>query len=302
MLRLIVLGAAAMLLAGCGEVVTIQPGEVGKQLTSRGLDDEIRAPGTVRLDSCSGAGAICPKVVRLATGRTGTDVAIDSIFLPRSNVDVTNVKVGLQYRVRPDEASINKVFKEVRPQQVQGNDRQMFVSSEMVWDTFGRRVVPAVVVDAMKDLVVEQAMNTGSELSGTVLAAVQRALKDSPIEITQLEVVNTDVPQAVLEAKRALFAIDDEKVRQIKQLETGMAIEERRQAFQVARARNDLMVAKTMGMSVGQYWCLKTAERLADAADDKGSTVVINGDCGLSRSEDAMAVLPLDTTKKEPAP
>jgi hypothetical protein len=301
MLRLIGILTAAALLAGCGEVVTIQPGEVGKQLTSRGLDSEIRAPGTVRLDSCGGAGAICPKVVRMATGRTGTDVAIDSIFLPKSNVDVTNVKVGLQYRVRPDDASINKVFAEVRPQPDERNDRQMFISSVMIWDTFGRRVVPAVVVDAMKDLVVEQAMNTGSELSGTVLSAVQRALKDSPIEVTQLEVVNTDVPQAVLEAKRALFAIDDEKVRQIKQLETGMAIEERRQAFQVARARNDLMVAKSMGMSVGQYWCLKTAERLADAADDKGSTVVINGDCGLSQGAGLpLQVLPLD--KEAPTP
>lgn len=286
--------ALPLLLAACGDPVTIQTGEVGKQLSSSGLEVEVREPGTIRLDGCWFSA--CPRIVRLQVNRTGADIKIDSVYLPKSNVDVTNITVGVQYRVRQDKQSINRVFAEVRPVASKDEARAMLISADMVWDTFGKRVVPAIIVDAFKDLEVDAAMNVGTELSGYVKTQVDKALMGTPIEITQLDISNTDVPDMVINAKRALFAIQDNQTRQIRELESGIAVESRRQTFQQLRARNDGDIAKQLGIPVAQYMCLKIAERLADAADEKGMTVVANADCGLSDRGTA-PILPLNTGK-----
>lgn len=270
----------ALTLAACsGEQVTIEPGEVGKQLTAQGLEKQIRKPSSMRLDYCS-TNQACPRMVRLQVARTTAEVKIDSILLPKSNVDVMNILVGVQFRVRQDERSISRVYDEVTPKPIKGSV-ELYISAEDVWSTFGKRKVQGAIADAFNDLTVDQAMALGGELNRFIKVKVDGALADTPIEATELDVSNTDVPEDVMKAKRALFAIEDSKSRRIKELEANQAIEAQRQAFQHLRAKNDVEIAKSLGMSPAQYMCLKTMERLADAADDNKSTVVINGSCGL---------------------
>lgn len=279
------------LLSACsGEQVTIQTGEVGKQLLGKGLEEEIRQPSSMRLEYCSTSTA-CARIVRLQVARTNADVKIDSLLLPKSNVDVTNIAVGVQFRVRQNKAAIERVFKEVTPQSVQGKSVELLISSTDVWNTFGKRKVQGAVADAFNDLTVDQAMALGGELNAFIKVKVDASLVDTPIEATELDVSNTDVHEDVIKAKRALFAIEDSKARRIKELQANQAIEAQRQAFQVLRATNDAAIAKSLGISPAQYMCLKTMERLADAADDNKSTVVINGACGLEHTTNT--VMPL---------
>lgn len=271
-------------LAACsGEQVTIQSGEVGKQLTGQGLEKEVRQPSSMRLDYCS-ASAACARIVRLQVARTNADVKIDSLLLPKSNVPITNIAVGVQFRVRQNKAAIDRVFTEVTPQPVQGKSVELLISSVDVWNTFGKRKVQGAIADAFNDLTIDQAIALGGELNTFIKARVDAALADTPIEATELDVSNTDPTEEVLKAKSALFAIEDNKSRRIKELQVNQALEAQRQAFQVLRATNDAAIAKTIGISPAQYMCLKTMERLADAADDNKSTVVINGACGLEHT------------------
>jgi hypothetical protein len=297
-LRLVMGALMTLALAGCaGEQVTIQSGEVAKQLTAKGMEEGLRNPSSFRLDYC-GATQACPRIVRLQVGRSTAEVKIDSLLLPKSNVDVTNITVGFQWRVRATQAQYNRIFADVSPAPVQGKSVEMLISSEMVWNTYGRRKAQAAVADAFNDLNVDQAIGIGTSLSAFVKAKVDAAMADTPIEIVELDVSNTDVSDEVIKAKRALFAIEDAKTRRILELQANQAIEQQRQAFQVLRAKNDQAIAESLGMTSGQYMCLKTMERLADAADDKNSTVVINGDCGLSVTTTS-SVLPL---RSQPAP
>ena len=270
-------------LAGCGEVVSISPGEVGKQNTSSGLEDDIRSSGTMRMDSCWGT-ALCPTIVKLQMTSESTEVKIDSVYLPKSNVDISNVRVGLQYRIRDDKASINRVFKEVRAVPSERSSRESVILSDKVWEVFGKRIVPSAIIDAIKDLNIDQMMNTGTELSAVVKQSVDRVMAGTPIVVTQLEIIDSDIPEDVIKAKRALFAIEDNKARQLKELETGVSIEERRQTFQRLRAKNDAEIAKQLDMTAAQYMCLKVAGQLADAAEDRGTTVFNSMDCGLGNS------------------
>lgn len=278
MRKLFTILALSFSLAGCGELVTIQSAEVAKQLGPNGFEEEVRQTGVTRLDACFRG--LCPSIVKMSVGRNTNVLDFDSIYLPKSNVDVRNVKVGVQWRPRNNTKSVNTIYNELYSEATDSAQvRQIIV--ERIWKNYGERIIPAAVVDILKDMTVDQAMNTSSELSNAVKENVDKVLANSPIEVTQLDIINTDVPATVLEAKYRLFSIEDDKNRKVKELETGVAIERQRQALQVTRANNDKAIALMLGMTPAQYMCLKTAERMADAADNKGATIVTSGNCGL---------------------
>ena len=103
----------SLFLTGCGERVSIQPGEVGKQLTTDGLEKEIRRPGAFRMEQC--LVVACPRLVRLQVQKATKQFKIDKLLLMKSNVDLSNVEVGVQFQVKDNEESINRIFEEVRP-------------------------------------------------------------------------------------------------------------------------------------------------------------------------------------------
>lgn len=289
-LALASIAAFTLGLAGCGERVVIQSAEVAKQLSAHGFEEEVRTTGMSRLDTCWPWYPNCPSIVKMSVGRNTNEIVIDSIYLPSSNVDVQNVKIGVQWRPRLDEKSINSIYNELYSDEIEGSSRNREIRVARIWKNYGERIIPAVIVDAIKDMSVDQAMNTSSELSNAVKAKIDAALSKSPIEVTQLDIINTDVPKQVMDAKYQLFAIEDNKNRRVKELQVNLSIEQQRQALQVTRANNDKAIALMLGMTPAQYMCLKTAERMADAADDKNATVVINGNCGLGGSSENTVV------------
>ena len=140
---------------GCGERVTIQPGEVGKELGTGGLEEEIRKPGAFRMDSC--IIAACPKLVRLQTQKATKEFTIDKLFLPKSNVDMTKVSVGIQFQIRQDDASIETAYSEVRPVQantVEGSEASsdliLLITSDMLYQTYVQRKAPDAIITALR--------------------------------------------------------------------------------------------------------------------------------------------------------
>lgn len=298
MLLTIGLGSA-MLLSGCiGERTSVQPGEVARQLTSSGLEEKIYQPGVFRMDACFASA--CPKLVRLQTNRTAVDLTIDSLFLPQSNVDLTNVTVGIQFRVKPDQASINQVYRDVKPVQastVEGNQgesgRVLIITTDMVWDTFGKRKAPDAIVTALREYTVDQVLVNVPEIAAFTKDMINEMLADTPIEVTELGFPNGigEVPAEVRESKRRLFAIEDDKAREIKALQAALEIEDQRQAVARMRATNDLEIANELGIPVSVYQCLRAMDSFADAANTGTPLAYASGCLGTA----APAILPLPT-------
>lgn len=269
---------ASLILAACGERTSIQTGEVGKVLGSHGLEPELRAPGTFRMDYCGTAA--CPKLVRLQVNKAASDLEIDSLFLPKSNVDIKNVKIGLQFKVKEDEASINKIFEEVRPvvaaeAQAGETNRVLIITAEMVYDTYLKRKAPDAIVTALRDHTVDEVLTNVPEIAEHTKNKINEMLKEAPVEITELGFPNGigEPPAEVLLAKRKLFAIEEEKARQIKSLEAQLSVESQRQAVQRARVQNDLLNSKEAGISYDVYKRLSIDESLADAAHELAEAV-----------------------------
>jgi hypothetical protein len=282
-IKIVVLMFSAFLI-GCGARTSVQPGEVGKQLGTGGLESELFKPGVFRLDACFTSA--CPKLVRLQVNKSAVDLKIDSLFLPKSNVDLTNVTVGIQFRVKPSEKWVNKIYEEVKPVQATStgdeSNRVMIITTDMVWDTYGKRKAPDAIITALRDYKVDEVLVNVPEIAVYTKQKINEMLSDTPIEITELGFPNGigEVPDEVRTSKRKLFAIEDDKAREMKALEAALEIEKHRQSVSRKRADNDNEIAGILNIPVSQYQCLRALDAFADAAGT-GTSVVFASSCGL---------------------
>lgn len=261
----------ALMATACGERVTVETGEVGKVLGTHGLEEKVYPPGAFRLDTC--AASACSKLVRLQVNKSTTVLTIDSLFLPKSNVDIANVQVGIQFQVKEDAKNIELIYAEVRPESA--GDRTMMITAEKVYETFLARKAPDAIVTALRDHTVDEVLTSVPEIASHTKEAINKMLEDTPIEVTELGFPNGigEPPREVLVAKRRLFAIEEEKARQIKSLEAELSIEEQRQRVQKVRVENDVINAKIAGVPYDAYVSSKNEERFADAADAMAAAV-----------------------------
>lgn len=253
---------ALMTLTACGERVTIHPGEVGRQLTTSGLETKNRKPGAFRMDPC--LVSACPKLVRLQTQKSTKTFTIDKLFLPKSNVDMTKVQIGLQFRVKQDKKSLDMVFSEVRPQEK--GSKVLLITTDMVYQTYIQRKAPDAIITALREYEVDQVLSDVPEISEHAKRKINEMLSKTPVEVTELGFPNGigEPPPEVLEAKRKLYAVTEQKARDIKALSAALTVEDHRQAVQRKRTENDLANAKKAGVDFATYVFLKNMERFAE--------------------------------------
>lgn len=274
MKKFISLFILAGLLTGCGDRVTINSGEVGKQITSGGLEDIIRDPGSFRMETCYFSA--CPRLVRLQTAVSAKAITVDKVFLPKSNVTLDNVTFGIQFKVKPDKNSINKAFDTIKSVPVDNNQSDRIISSDMVFSTYIERKAPEIVIAALREYTVEDALSKVEVISEFVKDKLNSQLSDTPIEITEFGFPNGvgTPPAIVLKAKEELYAIDEEKARALKSYEAQLEIERGKQKVAQTRAQNANEISQKLGIPVDQYMKLQVLERFADAAEN-GTPIAI---------------------------
>lgn len=265
----------SVLLTACGERVTVETGEVGRVLGTSGLEGDTHGPGAFRLSYC-GVRA-CPKLVRLQVSKSTTVLTIDTLYLPKSNVDVRNVQVGIVFQVKEDKKSIDTIYDEVTPESLE--PYMMFISADKVYETYLARKAPDAIVTELRKHTVEEVLTNVPEIAEATKLAIGEMLGDAPIEVTELGFPNGigEVPKEVIQAKRRLFAVDEEKARTVRALAAELEVEEQRQRVQKVRAQNDVLNATLTGVSYDVYVRLKNEERFADAADAMAAAVAENG-------------------------
>jgi hypothetical protein len=154
----------------------------------------------------------------------------------------------------------------------------MLITAERVYETFLQRKAPDAIVTALREHTVDEVLTNVPEIAAHTKEKINKMLEDAPIEVTELGFPNGigEVPEEVLIAKRRLFAIGEDKARKIKSLEAELSVEDQRQAVQQKRVQNDIINAKSAGVSYYEYVSLKIQERFADAAEG-GTPVALGG-------------------------
>lgn len=244
---------------GCiGEQVYVGSGQVGKVVSSDGLENNIIKTSSFRLDACPFSA--CPYLVRMQTTKSTQKITIEQVFLNKSKIDLKNVEVSVQFRVRQDEKSINTVFKEARPE-------EGIITQENIWKIYLERKTPAATVGILRNASVDDILSNIPEIEKDCENKLKEETKDLPIEITDFGFPNGigDIPEKVINSYRALYAVEADKQKQIKQLQADLEVEKQSMAIQRVRAGNDKEIATSLGLSLKDYMQLKIDEKYSDA-------------------------------------
>lgn len=252
-----------------GEQVTINPGEVGKLLSSNGFEKEVYSSSSFRMSYCGGVGMVCPKLIKMQISKNMEKLSIDQIFLSKSRVDIEKVEIGIQFQVKKDNDSINKIFSEV-PFTLIKESNENLVTTDSIWKVYLQKAVADTVVSVIRNYTIEEILSKIPEISKETLTKLNQDLANSPVEITDVSYPNGigDIPPSVIESFRKLYAVEADKQRRIKELEASLEIEKQKQAIQRVRANNDVEIAKTLSMTPESYVKLKVQEKFADAVAD----------------------------------
>jgi hypothetical protein len=261
--KIIVLVTSMLILTACGQTISIPSGTVGRQLSTDGLETKIYQPGAMRLDACPFTA--CPQMVVLQTGLSAEEISVGTVFLPQSNVDLSDVKLAVQFRVRPNEQSINRIYHDVTSDKGE-NERIRHISADMLYRIYLQRLVPNIIIAVLRDYSVEQVLSNVDKIAIATHKKIGEEMKDQPIEVTEVGFPNGigKPPEQVLDAKRNLYVVNENITRQVRELEGQLRVEQQRQIVQQLRVKNDVTNAETAGLPVGQYMELKIMERFAD--------------------------------------
>lgn len=261
------LGIAAvslLVLFGCGEPIQIPSGSVGRQLGTDGFETTIYPPGAMRLNACPFSA--CPQMVVLQTGLSAEEISVGTVFLPRSNVDLSDVKLAVQFRVRASAAAINQVYKDVTSEAGKHNDSIRWITADMLYKIYLQRLVPNIIIAVLRDYTVEEVLSNVDKISTATLKRISDEMGQQPIEVTEVGFPNGigRPPEQVLDAKRNLYVVNENITRQVRELEGQLRVEQQRQIVQQLRVKNDVVNAEAASLPVGDYMLLKIMERFAD--------------------------------------
>ena len=259
---------AIPLLAACGERVHVDPNEFGYEINASGISKKEFKPGAHRLSWCSPF-MPCPKFLTLQVSRDSYSGNIGTVFLPKSNVDLVNVEYGVQFRVRDNSEDRLLIVRESSSTRITA--RQNEIDTANLADKFLVRVVPETIIDSLKEYTVDQTLTDVKTIGLKVRDEVNAYLRSQeiPLEVTELSFPNGigSVPSQVIEAKRNLYAVGEQKERDLQAIRAELDIEDQRQAFQLVRIRNDIKNANAAGITYEEYVKLKVSERQVDAME-----------------------------------
>ena len=251
-------------LTGCGEKVVIENGEVGKQLTTSGLEKEIRTAGAFRMDSCFGTA--CPKLVRLSIAET-TEVIPGKFFIKKSDLAM-ELELSLQYSVKKDEASINEVFRRVKAEKDPNNPDQLLISEKKVYNTFIKPVLRDTVRVALNNYTIEEIIDNLTEVRVFVENQVKAKLSKTPIKVISLSFSKIGYPESIMKAKEDFAKIELEKATKMKAIAAELEIDKKEQELKIVKAKMalevDKIVADRMNPQLAKYMLLEAINTSAE--------------------------------------
>lgn len=263
LVQVLILVGLTLFFTGCGEKVVINSGEVGKQLTTSGLEKEIRAPGAFRMDSCF-FGMACPKLVRLQVSET-TEVIPGKFFINKSDLEL-ELELSLQYAVKKDEKSINGVFERIKAEKSDSN--QMMIPNENIYNAFIRPVIRDTVRVALNNYSIDEIMNNLSDIKTFTENEVRKVLKDTPIDVITLAFSKVGYPEAILKAKEDFAKIELEKATKMRAIAAELEILKKTMELEKERAKMTLevdeIIATKMNTNLEKYLTLQAINKSAE--------------------------------------
>jgi len=253
-----------LLFTGCGEKVIIENGEVGKQLSTEGLEKDVRSPGAFRMESCFLTA--CPKLVRLSVSENSKTVP-GKFFITKSDLEM-QLQLEIQYSVKKDNESINEIFSRIKAVPSKESRKQLLIPEQKVYNTFIKPILRDTVRVALNEYSIDEIMQNLSEVRTYVENQVQLKLKETPVKVVNLSFGKVGYPDAILKAKEDFAKIELDKATKMKAMSAELQIMEKELEINKKRAQMalevDKIVADNMNPNLAQYMLLDGINKSAE--------------------------------------
>lgn len=271
-----VIGLSALLALGltaCGERVQIPPGSVGKQLTTSGLEEDIREPGSFRMESCMFSA--CPRLVKLETFENSVSTQ-GGYLIPKSNNISVDIEVVVRFRPKQDLESLNEIYNRVKPTQAGEYTTVSTITSDNIFRIFIAPSLRDTVRAALAPYTVEQLMANLGQVREFVESKVKQSLDGSPIQIMSLTFNTVNWPESVTTAIERTAQVEFEKITRLKQVQADIAVAQAERRLDIYRAQVDTEIDAIVSKFMGPRMALwRQLEVMATAAEN-GTAITIH--------------------------
>ena len=274
--KLFAVGFIVVFLAGCGLPVDVPNAYVAKKKTPQGLQDGVIYPSSFRLDACFREP--CDRIILLENPDYQFEESLDFVV----PADKLKLSVDIRGRLRlrtGSEDAINLVFSRVPGTSVEGSSRISQIHFQQVYLRYARDIIRTVVRAELSENSIATNISNREILGVSLGQAVEKALEQTPVELTYLGIAKMDPPEVILaaeiKAKEREIAIKEANAQKQIDLAKAEAREEvarKNQAADLIEAETQVLVNTKMAEGVSEAWALqrglKILEQIA-ASDNK---------------------------------
>lgn len=231
--KLIAVGALALALVGCGEKVEVPPGHVGKLMTKDGYQETLIPTSKFRLPFCN---AYCDKLVVLDTTDNRYSEPL-RIYIPADKLNI-DLNIEATLRINPDKA--NNLFAQL-PQTPGDSAQQSLITSQSVYNTYGKTILEAEVRAYMTQLTIGDIASNIDKVNQDLTKILQKVMGErTPFQVVYAGISNVKLPPIITQAQEKAA----ERREQIEREEAEMKVSTVRQQRELKEAQLQRQIEK----------------------------------------------------------
>lgn len=293
-MKKIILMLALLVLAGCGEIVTVPPAFEGKVLTPNGYKPDNYPPSTFRLSACWRPGAICDELVLIEKSDKGMKEEF-TLFMPKNELTMAfDFRMTASIRDGKTDAILNRVAADEISDGGLFDNGQKIITFDKVYRTYAQPIIRDAVRSVVAKYTIDEVASSRDAVNAAIIERLEQVLSNTPIRLLQGGIAHAAYPDIITkrkeQAEERRIEIEQEEARKqvrLVQLQTDLEAAKAERAIlrekAEAAAEQNKIFADSITPEYVEYRKLEVMSELARS----GSTVFIPfdalGNVGLSQ-------------------
>ncbi|PCJ96805.1 MAG: Band 7 protein [Hyphomicrobiales bacterium] len=276
MKSILIMGALAISLAACGQIVEVPPATEGKILTQNGYLPDTYTPSVFRLEFCGLPGQVCDKLILVDKSDKSAKESF-KLLMPK---DQLNMRFDLRMTASIRNNQTDQILAKITPEYI--SSRVGMIDFNRVYITYAQPVIREVTRSVISKYSINEINSSRNAVNAELVKALELALKSTPIKLKTVGLADIQFPEFITKQKEesaarreAIKREQAEKQIRLIQLETELAAAKanravRREKALAAAEENDIF-AKSVTKEYLEYKKLEVLEKLAES----GSSVFV---------------------------
>ena len=256
MKRIFIALSSILILTGCGEPVSVNPGYVAKLNTETGLQKGLIHPSKFRMEALC---IHCDNLILLEASDQQVKETM-KVFIPQDQLNIT-LDIRAVLAISADQETVNPIFARVAAQPLQ--KRISLISFQQVYNIYGQQVIRETTRAVLVKYSIGQIMENRDAVSGELQREISKRLTGTPLRVIRLGLADVQFPEIIVRAKERAA----EREAAIAEAEAQKAIALKQQEIDLIEAETQVLVAQKLAEGVSpafvtQRW-LRVMETLA---------------------------------------